>query len=296
MYENNVSVSFEDPEGLDAQGVRWAMQAAVAPVLWVSARTQKPTFLGTAFCIGTLVNGQSFFVTAGHIVEALREQDYDDTHPMLLLPSDTTVNGGPPTGVLIDGVSLAESHSDVAMLRINRRSAQPPLVGDSSRVSMAFVEATVGEPTLAMGYPTQELDDNARLVNSFALAHGVVQDVHNHQRDSSLVNFPSFRTSCGYPAGMSGGPVIDAKTGAAIGVVSVGMTSDENSWGYAAALAGILELGVLVSDDDGAEHLVKVAELLGKMGLDIPGGVALEASPLGVRLEWLPPLAGSPSG
>ena len=90
--------------------------------------------------------------------------------------------------------------------------------------------------------------------------------------------------------------MIDAKTGAVIGVVSVGMTSDEDSWGYAASLAGVLELGVLVSDDDGVEHPVNVAELFGKLGLDIPGGVALEASPLGIRLRWLPPLVDPPDG
>lgn len=286
MRENNLTITFADAEGLDAEGARWAFNSAVVPVFMVSAQTQEPTFLGTAFCIVTLVNGQAFFVTARHVVDAFRE--HNDAHPMIVLPSDTESSTGQLTGVLIDGVSVAESHSDVAILRIDRRSARPPLRGDSSRLAIAFVEATLGEPTIAMGYPGQKINADGRFVTSFALAHGTVEAIHNHQRDSFLVNFPSFQTSCGYPSGMSGGPVIDAKAGAAIGVVSVGQTAGDNPWGYAAALAGILELEVRVHDDGGVERQVSVTELLAKLGLDIPGGVTLEASPSGVQLDWLP--------
>jgi hypothetical protein len=153
-----------------------------------------------------------------------------------------------------------------------------------------MIEASLGEPTLALGYVGQKVGRDGRFLGTLHGSDGTVEEIHNYQRDSSFVNFPSFRTSGGYFPGMSGEPVIDKRTGAVIGVVSSSVTSDDTGavYGYAASLGGLVALAVLAKNNQGVERPLTVPELFAASTLDVPGGVRVEASPRGSASSGIP--------
>ena len=61
----------------------------------------------------------------------------------------------------------------------------------------------------------------------YAASQGRVREVHLDRRDGLLMKFPCFRTDCRFVGGMSGGPVIEFRTGAAVGVICSGFAVPE---------------------------------------------------------------------
>lgn len=61
----------------------------------------------------------------------------------------------------------------------------------------------------------------------YAASQGCVCEVHLDRRDGHMVKFPCFQTGCRIVGGMSGGPVIEARHGAVVGVICSGVDVSE---------------------------------------------------------------------
>ena len=105
------------------------------------------------------------------------------------------------------------------------------------------------ENCLAIGYPNIQV---GTAIESKAIGHidlctsrGLIEEIHESRRDSSLVTFPSFRCGALYLPAMSGGPVISVD-GRSIGVVSTGMSASPGvpATSYCALTAGLLEIDI----------------------------------------------------
>jgi S1-C subfamily serine protease len=248
--------------------------------------------MGTAFCITHLANGQTVYVTARHVIDSLL--DSDNTESFLLLPKNTSdpSKANDLVGVQIEQISTAASHCDVAMLRIDLRTAVVPIEARFRIFPLAFRQATIGQSTLAFGYSRMEVDQSgSTLLRDFRVSEGTVEEIHNAKRDCSLSTFPTFMTDALYLPGMSGGPVFNTTNGI-IGVISHAILSEKGSahCGYAASIAGLAELKIDLEQDDGTEREFTVPELLanGLISMAPQGGVTIDRSDSGVRLEWLP--------
>ena len=104
----------------------------------------------------------------------------------------------------------------------------PPKPGDEI-VAFGFANTTViareGEPSEVLLHP------------STAMGH--VIEVHHNARDSYRLNFPCFRTDARFDGGMSGGPVLNNRTGQICGVVCSSLppnADDESHVSYASTL------------------------------------------------------------
>lgn len=137
---------------------------------------------------------------------------------------------------------------------------------------------------MALGYP-QNLHEHLYILQA---SRGRIEEVHPQQRDTSFVDFPSFRTTGRYLSSMSGGPIIaDDKN--VIGVVSTGTdTSDGQPLGYGACVASILELSINILDGNGVRRDFRIPDLLRegyiKRG---DGDLEMTRTPDGVELRWL---------
>jgi len=123
------------------------------------------------------------------------------------------------------------------------------------------------EAVFAVGFPSSgaliQEDDIVNLYLSPRIATGFVEEIHDSQRDSVLMNYPCYRISALLLGGMSGGPVIDFG-GRICGVVSRSFTFEpgEQAIGYASTLwpAARTQLGDGISKNNRGKrlyHLVK---------------------------------------
>jgi hypothetical protein len=181
---------------------------------------------------------------------------------VILLPRPGANLGGPAAlqGLIVSGVAVAESSSDVAQMTtaiddsvlrpaLIPLSLEIPQVGENC-LALGYSELTIGEPT--------ELEANALI--RLSSSRGKIEEVYRSRRDSVKVTYPSFRTDAFYEQGMSGGPVLSIR-GGAIGLVSTCMESNDDETphtSHVALTAGLLELAV----PEGGDTEVKVADLM----------------------------------
>lgn len=217
------------------------------------------TPIGTAFVIAELPSGQALLATAGHnITEGVQ---IGGSNLVILLPKQGANLGGLALqGLIVSGVSVAESSSDVALMTtaINDSVARPALIPLSLEIpqvgenclALGYSELTIGEPT--------ELEANGQI--RLSSSRGAIEEVFRSRRDSVKVTYPSFRTDAFYEQGMSGGPVLSSR-GGAMGLVSTCMQSNDDEvphTSHVALTAGLLELTIPEEGDTE----VKVADLM----------------------------------
>jgi S1-C subfamily serine protease len=235
-----------------------------------------------------LANGQAVYVTARHVIEDLAADP--DLDPLLFLPKsihDASENLF--VGLSIEQVAMAESHSDVALLRVDLRTAEVPINGTLSHVRIGLRRPELGQRMLALGYPKQVILDGEYFVRDFRATSGLVMEVFDDQRDAGLGSFPSFRMTGLLEHGMSGGPVF-SQNGDVVGVVSWGWPPQDDipPDGYAASIAGLAELRIDLQDDEGIEREFTFAELVQIGAITTAGvGVRLTRQHDGVKLTWL---------
>ena len=114
-----------------------------------------------------------------------------------------------------------------------------------------------------------------------------VQEIHDVRRDAVMVNFPSFQTSGQFEHGMSGGPIVSARTGGVVGIVSSAFDGDTKI-AYGALIGGLIEVGIELRDDNGQHVTLRMDELLGQ-GLVMQNDGAtckLDRREESVRLSW----------
>ncbi|CAM3378794.1 serine protease [Mycobacterium colombiense] len=258
----------------------------VVPVLYRHDGT-RTSIEGSAFCIASSPDSpQALYVTARHVVEQLVPPRLG-VEPFVLIPgNELHVDGATPRylhAVPIKHVTMAETYCDVAVLIVDRSdSPTEGIVPKTLRLSSS--EPAVGEHCMALGYP-QNVDE---LLYILQASRGRIEEVHPRQRDSSLVDFPSFRTTGTYLPSMSGGPIV-ADDMDVIGVVSTGTdTADGQPLGYGACVASILELTVNMLDGNGVRRDFRIPDLLRegyiKRG---DGDLEMTRTPGGVELRWL---------
>lgn len=133
-------------------------------------------------------------MTARHVVEEL----FDGKHgvPFLLLPN---ADEGSETihlvGLRVEAVSVAVSHNDLALLRIDfRRAVETPTVRPPC-APISLREPEIGKNSLALGYSRQVINETFTYDAELRASQGIIEEVHSSKRDGALSNFPSIRTS-----------------------------------------------------------------------------------------------------
>jgi len=284
----SIRLNFDEEDSILVPQVRADVLTMLTPVMF-RLPSGELQYLGTAFCIATLINGQAVFVTARHVIEDL--EDDLDLDPMLFVPKsihDASENLF--VGLSIEQVGVAQSHSDVALLRVDLNTGAVPIDGTLRRVRIGLRRPELGKKMLALGYPRQSILDENYFIRDFRASSGHIIEVYDDQRDAGLGNFPSFRTTGLFAHGMSGGPVF-ISTGEVVGVVSWGSPPDDDTPpdGYAALAAGLAELKIDLTDDNGIEREFTFGELveLGAITTSQEGGVRLTRQHTGVKVTWL---------
>jgi hypothetical protein len=102
---------------------------------------------------------------------------------------------------------------------------------------MNLLPPNVGTRIQGFGYPKSEITDmilNEKNINltwgdSPSTTIGKVMEIHSEKRDSSMLNFPCFRTNARMDTGMSGGPVFNEK-GELCGIVCSSLEMENVSY------------------------------------------------------------------
>lgn len=197
---------------------------------------------GTAFFVGPW-----FAITAAHVLEdySLR---YDGRLPAY---------GETPSSFEILSFQVLDSGRGILPLRVHRLWFAPPLdiaflhmvpaaEYDAERPwkvpALALLPPSVGDRITAFGYPGSRLiggtGERKVLHQRPSSSPGVVREVHDEQRDRTVLPFPVFRSDARFDGGMSGGPVF-SPSGELCGVVcrSFTLADDEaDNLSYASSL------------------------------------------------------------
>lgn len=171
-------------------------------------------FLGSGFIIGP-----SLAVTARHVIDGFMSSFYkngmDIPNNFLFMPERSKFHllawQGKETDLLgraflVDLVSVS-NFSDFAVLRL------VPQFDMSSYLWRPYFLTTmlpnVGSVVTGFGYRVEcHIEEGIeKYISNRYFSNGIVKDIHDLQRDSSTINFPSFETNARYEGGMSGGPV-----------------------------------------------------------------------------------------
>ena len=195
--------------------------ATVFPAIYADPTITRD-FAGSAFLLFDLVCGQMVFATAKHILEPLYEKRATEAFVLVPHLDNDKPSRTHVAALRINGVSVAKHHSDVALIRCDKRTLQEGEQLAYSTTTIKVAPAVIDEVTLGLGFARHLVTEDFNFTRDFRASHGVVTELFDAGRGTNeLVNFPSFRTSAFYDSGMSGGPVID-QTGKCIGIISDG--------------------------------------------------------------------------
>jgi hypothetical protein len=239
-------VSFKDSATVTVDAMKMDAQTAVVPVMFRRRGTDVSTE-GTAFCLASLDNGETIFVTATHVVDSL--DGADDIEAFVILPRGTHSDTARRDlhGIRVEQLCFSERFSDVALITVTLKEGPTPEEMRPFRISLT--EPVVGQRCMALGYPQKV----GEFGYSLTASEGEIAEIHPSRRDAVLSTFPSFRTTANYLPSMSGGPIL-AQNGHVIGVVSIGMDTsgdEQQATGYGACVACISEFKVDLHTDDG---------------------------------------------
>jgi trypsin-like peptidase len=276
-------ISLEDSETIAIDAIETGLHAAIVPVAFRRGGADLSAE-GTAFCIGTLANGEALFITAAHVVDCLVGADDIACFVGLLRATE----GQSPQHDLypfrVEHLSYSSQFCDVAMIMAN---VGPTAVQGLRHLRLSFSEPVVGQKCVGLGYP----QTTGGFAYTLTATQGVIEEVHPARRDSSLSTFPSFLTTGNYLRSMSGGPILGAD-GYVIGVISSGYDHDpqsETATGYGACIGAIIEFKIGLHADDGQLHEFTTADLAVRQVISVrqDDDLSLTRDSDGVVLNWL---------
>lgn len=226
MAKESFSFGFADGEFPDLlEGhMPHPLQRAILPILLKRSGTFEVA--GTAFIIGPRLA-----LTATHTLVEGGAPRGDE--PYLVFLGGENPDGSLMGGLLpIQKISLS-ADSDVALLRFDAPVLQndEPIVRTALPIS--FLGPVVGDTCIAIGYTAGVTFDEApaehpRVVTvnpKLRASRGVIEEIHEQQRDSFFLRFPVFRTNARFDSQMSGSPIFSGPANAkhrVVGVVTTG--------------------------------------------------------------------------
>lgn len=255
MDHEHFKIDFSRRQFVDVDGLGTIVQEAIMPIAAVVRGTVH--HLGSGFVVANC----GFMVTARHVVNdlvkrfttrpVLPEQVIDGNDEFRLVAlyvggSHPSANCGDLFGGLLPICRVTYSGaSDLALLTL-----QLPVIS-GTRLDLPVMPLCptiphVGEEIAGLGYSLMRSEGRVgeKLLwhQLFHASRGKIEEVHEVQRDKSMINFPSFRTDSRFDHGMSGGPILGLQRSGVVGVVSSAMKPhDESSrWTSHAALIGPL--------------------------------------------------------
>ena len=207
-------------------------------------------------------------VTARHVLFAIPGLDATREVDAASLSAEQTVNRGlaavhvlpGPQYVFWDVVSaIAHPYSDLAVLRTcsNPSTSDPGNPPRLSAPSLNPFAPQVDERVAAFGYRRgrARTSRNAAgglhidLNNEFMSSIGIVREIHEWQRDQTMLPFPCYQVSARFDAGMSGGPVFD-EFGSLCGLVCTNVDGSHQSGEPISFVTTLWPLFALIIDAD----------------------------------------------
>ena len=260
---NGLSVSargdladFADEDFVTIRSFPHMTQMTVMPV--VAMKGDNVRAVGTCFAISS----QGLVLTARHVIEdALKIGGGGKmADPGMWIGALYTAETGEDNmlGGLLPVRKLSFTDDlDIALMHLNlpiNRDTGDPLHMPAFRLGTRIPR--VDERCVGIGYHAMDWQQATgihthHVKQKYAASQGRVREVHIDGRDKYLMKFPCFRTDCKIVGGMSGGPVIEFRTGAAVGVIcsSIDFLEEGPPTSYA-ALAGISLLLTLEATDE----------------------------------------------
>ena len=247
---------FADEDFVEIGAFPHPTQMAVMPV--VAMKGDKVRAVGTCFAISS----QGLVLTASHVIEDALEIDdggerADPDIGIGVLYAAETGEGNMLGGLLPARKLYFTRDFDIALMRLNlpiSRETDKPILMPALRLGTRIPR--VGERCAGIGYHAMDWQQATgihthHVKQKYAASQGHVREVHIDGRDKYLMKFPCFQTDCEFVGGMSGGPVIEFRTGAAVGVIcrSFAFLEEGPPTSYA-ALAGISLLLTLEATDE----------------------------------------------
>ena len=255
MDDGDLVADFADADFVTIGPFPHPTQMAVMPV--VAMKGDYLRAVGTCFAISS----QGLVLTARHVIEEALEIDAEggmadpDMGIGALYAAETGEDN--KLGGLLPARKLHFTNDlDIALMQLNLpivRATGKPLCMPALRLGTRIPQ--LGEQCAGIGYHAMEWQRGTgihthHVKQKYAASQGHVREVHLDRRDGLLMKFPCFQTDCRFVGGMSGGPVIESRNGAVVGVICSGfdVPEDESPISYV-SLAGTSLLLTLEATD-----------------------------------------------
>ena len=269
-------LDFSESNTIEVDVTEAGLLSTVVPIMFRRNRFDL-SLEGTAFCIGTLTNGEAIFVTARHVVAKLADTDTIQAAYIMLPRSGEPWSALNLHAIPFKVLSTADTHNDVAAFVVNVDDDLETNGLEIKTLPVNVSKPVVGAKFVGFGYPQEK----GRLSFTMLAGQGNIEEVHPGRRDSSFVTWPSFRMDADFDFGTSGGPVLD-EDGRVIGVVS----TSSHGFSYAALIGSATELKIDLHGVDGRLGEISVEDLMTMDVIVKTGSMSLRRTTDGVVIEW----------
>lgn len=232
MDNGDLVADFADADFVTIGSFPHSSQMTIMPV--VAMKGDYVRAVGTCFAISS----QGLVLTARHVIEDALEIDAggkmaDPDMGIGVLYAAETGEEDKLGGLLPARKLHFTSDLDIALMQLNlpiARATGRPLCMPGLRLGTRIPR--VGEHCAGIGYHAMEWQratgiHTHHVLQKYAASQGCVREVHLDRRDDVMVKFPCFQTDCKIVGGMSGGPVIESRNGAVVGVICTGVDVPE---------------------------------------------------------------------
>ena len=257
MDDGDLVTDFADADFVAIRPFPHPTQMAVMPV--VAIKGDYVRAVGTCFAISS----QGLVLTARHVIEDALEigaggEMADRDMGIGALYTAETGEDNMLGGLLPARRLYFTDDFDICLMHLNlpiNRETGAPLYMPVLRLGTRIPQ--VGERCAGIGYHAMDWKratgiHSHDVEQKYAAAQGHVREVHLDRRDDVLMKFPCFQTDCKFVGGMSGGPVIEFRTGSAVGVICSGFAvpEEESPISYVSLAGTSLLLTLEASDEE----------------------------------------------
>lgn len=188
---------------------------------------------------------QGLVITAKHVIEDYLETlGYDSTDNEQLNPNFALwivqITDDSDYAVWDAKSMWLSPHTDIAFLNIVPYNGKALKLNNSGvQSSIELFPPSVGARVVGFGFHSKEVDSylsfspdgtkNIIVNDKPKITVGEIKEIYNERRDSSMLNFPSYRVSFKSLGGMSGGPVFN-DDGKLCGLISTGIQYGNNEY------------------------------------------------------------------
>ena len=256
MDNGDLIANFADADFVAIRPFPHLTQMTVMPV--VAMKGDYVRAVGTCFAISS----QGLVLTARHVIEDALKVDAggEMADPDMGIGALYVAETGDDNmlGGLLPARKLYFTNDfDIALMHLNL-----PIDRETGeRLHMPALQLgtripRVGEQCVGIGYHAMDWQratgiHTHHVEQKYAATQGHVREVHLVRRDDFRMKFPCFQTDCKFAGGMSGGPVMEFRTGTAVGVIcsSFAFLEEGSPISYV-SLAGISLLLTLEATDE----------------------------------------------